>query len=327
MERRHDILGIGFALVDCFLKADQELLLEHGLEKGGSRVLDGRSFDHLLDEARKLGLAGVFPGDNARNACEAAAWLGASTTFLAAIGTDDMAEIFREAMASISVQAAYEVRPGRTGVVLAVVTPDGERSFALNMGRSDQLSMLPASWPGVFRFVYVASNTLVASSGTQQVAWRAVDAARLEGTAVAVSLENFSHIEGSSERLVALLEGGVQVLFGSDQDIASIFGPGAGGLEKARLATDLVFVKHGSAGSTVLSKEGRKWELPSFPAEVVDTTGAGDWYAGAVLARLCQGSDPGAAAAAGSWLAARVVETLGARLPPGVDVASVPGRP
>jgi len=75
-------------------------------------------------------------------------------------------------------------------------------------------------------------------------------------------------------------------------------------------------VKRG-AGSTLVRAAGADLvEVPTEPvAQVVDTTAAGDSFAGAYLAARLGGCTPAEAAAAGNRLAARVVQHRGAVIP------------
>jgi 2-dehydro-3-deoxygluconokinase len=77
-----------------------------------------------------------------------------------------------------------------------------------------------------------------------------------------------------------------------------------------------VVVKRG-AGSTLVRVAGAvPIEVPTQPVDrVVDTTAAGDSFAGAYLAERLAGATPAIAAAAGNRLAARVVQHRGAVIP------------
>ncbi|MFW6132294.1 MAG: PfkB family carbohydrate kinase [Planctomycetota bacterium] len=60
----------------------------------------------------------------------------------------------------------------------------------------------------------------------------------------------------------------------------------AAGLEIARTVRRFVIVKKGEHGS-ILFMDGRAWPLPGYPScKVVDPTGAGDTYAGAMMGHL-----------------------------------------
>lgn len=77
-----------------------------------------------------------------------------------------------------------------------------------------------------------------------------------------------------------------------------------------------VVIKRGAAGTLVRDVDGQMHEVATERVErVVDTTAAGDSFAGAWLAARLTGADARAAAAAGNRLAARVVQHPGAVIP------------
>ncbi|MGL1161886.1 PfkB family carbohydrate kinase, partial [Vibrio parahaemolyticus] len=47
----------------------------------------------------------------------------------------------------------------------------------------------------------------------------------------------------------------------------------------------------GERGAVVVTRDGQT-NIPAFPAKVVDTTGAGDCFVGALAARLAAGATP-----------------------------------
>jgi 2-dehydro-3-deoxygluconokinase len=75
-------------------------------------------------------------------------------------------------------------------------------------------------------------------------------------------------------------------------------------------------VKRGAAATLVRLAGAPLHEVPTVPVpQVVDTTAAGDSFAGAYLAARAAGAAPAEAAAAGNRLAARVVQHRGAVIP------------
>jgi len=77
-----------------------------------------------------------------------------------------------------------------------------------------------------------------------------------------------------------------------------------------------VVVKLGAGGAAWCRPGGDPVRVPATPADVVDTTGAGDAFAAGFLPAWRAGADPAEALRAGCGLAARVVARVGAR-PPG----------
>ena len=91
------------------------------------------------------------------------------------------------------------------------------------------------------------------------------------------------------------------------------------------LATAEVVVKRGSAPTLVRGPDRLVQTVPTVPvAQVVDTTAAGDSFAGAYLAARLRGDPAVAAAACGNTLAARVVQHRGALLPAAAMVDLLP---
>jgi 2-dehydro-3-deoxygluconokinase len=82
------------------------------------------------------------------------------------------------------------------------------------------------------------------------------------------------------------------------------------------LPTAEVVVKRGAQPTLVRTADRTLQEVPTVPVpQVVDTTAAGDSFAGAYLAARLGGASAAQAAAAGNRLAARVVQHRGAVLP------------
>jgi ribokinase len=79
----------------------------------------------------------------------------------------------------------------------------------------------------------------------------------------------------------------------------------------------------GERGAVVVTRDGQT-NIPAFPAQVVDTTGAGDCFVGALAAQLAAGATPVEAARYASAAASCAVEKLGAApsMPTAKDVAA-----
>ena len=75
-------------------------------------------------------------------------------------------------------------------------------------------------------------------------------------------------------------------------------------------ANDII-IKLGDQGCAVFTA-GEPLRVPAFPVEVLDTTGAGDCFAGAFLAMLHRGAGYNEAARTANAVGAMVVEKLGA---------------
>ena len=106
----------------------------------------------------------------------------------------------------------------------------------------------------------------------------------------------------------------VDVLFANEDEARML----TGATDPAEVAAVLrehgastIVLKLGAQGCAVFS-ERDEFQVPAFPVTVVDTTGAGDCFAGAWLAAMCRGLAPREAARLANAVGAQVVETLGA---------------
>jgi sugar/nucleoside kinase (ribokinase family) len=86
----------------------------------------------------------------------------------------------------------------------------------------------------------------------------------------------------------------------------------------------IVVIKCGANGQAVLDgTSGKRWDIPAYPVQPRDVTGAGDAYCGGFLAGLAQTGDPLEAALRGSVSSSLVIEGTGALF----ALATLPGLP
>ena len=90
-------------------------------------------------------------------------------------------------------------------------------------------------------------------------------------------------VEQNKDKVMDLVKNYVNVLFANDEEAKALTGlePFPAAVELGKMA-EIAVVKMGSKGS-VISFEDRLVKIPPVPTTVVNTTGAGDSYAGAFL--------------------------------------------
>jgi sugar/nucleoside kinase (ribokinase family) len=86
----------------------------------------------------------------------------------------------------------------------------------------------------------------------------------------------------------------------------------------------IVVIKCGANGQAVLDgTSGKRWDVPAYPIQPIDVTGAGDAYCGGFLAGLVQTGDPLEAALRGTVSASLVIDGTGALF----ALEALPGLP
>jgi len=216
-------------------------------------------------------------GGQAANVAAWAAALGAEARFIGKRGDDPAASLAAGELARLGVTVFGPVALGRNGVVVSIVGEEGERAMASDRGVAPTLSAdeLEPAWFEGATHLHLSGYSLM-SSPIDAAATRAAGLVRAGGGTVSVDLASRRVIlDFGPERLRRVLdELGPELVFANEEERAEL-GPEA--------AMDATWVlKRGAAGAAV-ERDGQKSEFPAVPAEVIDTTGAGDAFAAGYL--------------------------------------------
>jgi hypothetical protein len=309
--REYDVLGIGTALVDFFVESTDKFLVKNGLVKGATNFLPRRK----LDELHEVVASSIFtrlPGDNARNVCEGVSYLGGKSAYASSVAEDAEGNFFTESLRSQRITSLVVKRPGRTGKIIVLITPDRQRTFAVDLGNSLDYDALPRNAIRKSRFIYLTSITLLARGKIGKTAEVALNLALKARTKVVLSLESPPMIEENREKLLKIV-GGADVLFANEEEMAALTAGGEETMRGLSEKLDLLCLKRGERGSILFSR-GEEFSIPCYSRKTVDTTGAGDFYAAGVLYGLSHGRSIEEAGHQGAKLAGKVVERFGATL-------------
>ncbi|WP_424214336.1 carbohydrate kinase family protein [Streptomyces sp. BI20] len=272
----------------------------------------------------------TLPGGAGANAACWAVHAGAPRVVLWARVGADSARWHARALREAGVRARLVVAAGeRTGTVVALVGPDGERTFLTDSGAA--LGLTAADWsPGLLDGIghlHLSGYLWFDERGAGAVG-AALAAAVARGIPVSVDPASAGFLrEWGAERFLAAVAGCSVLLPNADEALllAGALAPGGAPVrDPARAAAELsrvvplVVVTCGAEGA-VVARAGRvvaRVAGTRLPAgALVDSTGAGDAFTGGFLAARLAGADPVAAAGAGCGTAASAVTVVGGRPP------------
>lgn len=241
----------------------------------------------------------VMPGGKGANTAVAAGRLGCDVALVGAVGADQYGSLLRESLVSAGVRVESVRTSDRpTGIAYITVTPDGENAIVVAPGANSDVSASDVdalSWDGVS--VLVCSLEVPLSTVEHALAVAAAHGVRC--------VLNLSPVTSVSPEALALLD----PLIVNEHEALALADSFEGLLA---LGPRSAVVTLGGRGAAVVTPEGVV-EVPAPAVDVVDTTGAGDAFAGALAFGLSRGDSLEDAARFAARVAATSVTRAGAQ--------------
>jgi sugar/nucleoside kinase (ribokinase family) len=317
MPRSFDVYGVGHALVDIQYSIAAERLGELGIRKGVMTLIDEPQQARLLQALKEADPVARASGGSAANTVIGVAGFGGRAYYTCLLGSDEWGDFYHRDLEQAGVRSNPDRRaPGPTGKCVVLITPDADRTLNTFLGVSSQLAPEHLEDPLIqdSAFLYV-EGYLVSSDNGFATCRRAQELARRAGTRVSLTLSDPAMVEHFRARFEELVAGGVDLLFCNEDEARAFTGATDRRAAASRLAgrVGAGCVTCGAEGALVFEK-GRCTQVPGFEARAVDTTGAGDLFAGGVLFGLARGHALERAARLGNCAAAQVVAYYGPRL-------------
>ncbi len=225
-------------------------------------------------------------GGKGANQAAAAALLGASVIILGRVGNDEFGEPLVRALEEKGIDTGLvEKATGKaTGAAFITVTPDGENAITVAPGANR--SLRPEDVDAAAGAIGDARVLVAQMEVPVQSVLRAVEVASERGTRALVNLApTFEVPRGLLERLDPLVVNEHEAAFLLGSAVEGVDGALSAAPKLLALGPRSAVITVGEAGA-VLAGNGLTEHLPAPGVDVVDTTGAGDAFVGALAARL-----------------------------------------
>jgi adenosine kinase len=313
---KYDVLGIGNALFDILVPADEGFLGLHGMTKGGMALIDEV---RAISIYQSMGPATEMSGGSAANTIVGVANLGARAAYVGKVRDDQIGRLYTHDIRAAGV--AFETKPAldgpATGCSYILVTPDGERTMNTYLGAAQELM------PADIDSAQIAASSIIYLEGylwdpksAKEAFVKASTIAHEAGRQVALTLsDSFCVGRYRDEFLDLMRKGTVDLVFANEAELHSLYQTSDfdTALKQLRSDTKLGVVTRSEKGCVVASKDGVS-AVPAFPIQkMVDTTGAGDLFAAGFLFGLVRGASHEDAGRLGALAAAEVIQHIGAR--------------
>lgn len=261
----------------------------------------------------------IMPGGKGANQAAAAARLGAEVQFVAAVGNDDLGEQAVAALRESGVGLDHLTRvDAPTGVAAVLIDDAGENSIVITPGANARLEATDAA---AIAAAYAGRTVVV-------LACLEVPVATVTEWARVAAQHGWTFIlnPAPAQPLPADLLEHVTVITPNETELAAIGSGTVAELHEQGIAT--VVVTRGGDGADLHQPGRAPHRQAAYPADPVDTTGAGDAFNGALAVAIAEGATMADAVAFAAATGALSTRAVGARdgLPTRDEVAALQAR-
>ena len=255
-------------------------------------------------------------GGSAANVAMFASLTGTPSRFIGQVGHDRLGTHLCEVLRDSGVEVQV-ISDGRTGSIVVLVQPNGQRSFLTDRGVASHLAHFDAALMNDVHILHVPTYSLtdepLASTCAQYIA-----SARSNGALISVDASSASVLtKYGIQRFQALMQTLQPDVFLCNEDEAATLGLHA---NNPMIGAQVTVIKQGPLPVIVVHQDGTS-QMHPVPAvdNIVDTTGAGDAFAAGFLPAYASSRNIVAAVSQGHALASRVLQCPGATLNPSLQ--------
>jgi hypothetical protein len=315
MNKEIQLCGLGNGLVDIQYRIDEKTMSDFGMEKGEMRLIDNDERARLEKYFANYSF-NRCSGGSAANSIIAFSQLGGKAAYKTVLGNDELGHFYADEFKELGIQLFAEFRNDYpTGLCFVFIAPDSERTMLTSLGATAFFSPknLIEDVIAKSEWIYLEGYKFSQSDSTKSV-FKSIEFAKKHNTKIAFGVSDVFITENFYEP-VAKAVPDADLFFCNENEALSFTKENT--IEKAQdklfsLVENVVITK-GAKGSIV------KWnneviDIQAFPTQAVDSTGAGDMFAGAFLYGIIEKNDPYYAGKLASYLSSKVVSQLGARM-------------
>ena len=313
---KYDVYGVGNALVDVQAQVSDEVVVQTNFEKGIMTLVDDAQQKTVLQSLHGLPL-NRCAGGSAANTIVGVADFGGKAAFCGKFANDELGGFFRDDMQKLGVAIGVPAATsGQTGTCAVLITPDAQRTMLTNLGVSGTLTPDDINEDELrqSKYVYIEGYLLLGPD-TKAACYRAIELAQKHNVKIAFTASDPFLVNLLRDEIWEMIKGPVDLLFCNEEEAKSLTGQD----DIVKCAHEIhkhaenVALTLGPNGSLIMHG-GEAIPVEGVSTEAIDTTGAGDMYAGGLLYGITNGLGWKEAGHLASHAAARIVSQLGARM-------------
>ena len=310
------ILGIGNAIVDVFVRVNDDFLLKNNLTKGSMKLIEKNEFESLKSAIK---IEKIEAGGSVANTMAGIAYLKGEASFIGKINSDEFGKIYKESLEKIKVNFPYSEKSEdlSTGASIILITPDSERTMCTYLGISSQLSKED------IKEDYIKGHEIIFLEGylwdkgiSEEMFKHVINLAKKNNIRVAMSLSDIFCVKRHRKDFFNLLLNDINILIGNENEINELMQKKnlLDCINELKKINKLIIITRSANGSIALLNNEITNCDSSKVEKVLDLTGAGDLFASGFLKEYLDQSNIKKCLQSGSELSAKIIQKIGARL-------------
>lgn len=309
------IIGMGNALVDVLATLnDDDILKEMELPKGSMTLIDENKLQ-IINQYFSQMETHLATGGSAGNAIRGLACLGAGTGFIGKVNNDTYGKFYKQSLSERGTEANLLVSTELpSGVASTFISPDGERTFGTYLGAAATLKADELSLEMFKGYTYLFIEGYLVQD--HDMILRAIELAKEAGLQICLDMASYNIVEQDHDFFSLLVNKYVDIVFANEEEAKAFTGEEPEeALDAIAKMCSIAIVKLGARGS-LIRKGTETVQVDAVPVDkVVDTTGAGDYFAAGFLYGLTCGYSLEKCGKIGSILSGNIIQVIGAGMP------------
>lgn len=309
-----ELCGLGNGLVDLQFLVSDEDLVKANLQKGAMILIDVDARNSLLQEFSSKDFHKVS-GGSAANTIISFAQLGGKGAYKTVLGNDDFGYFYANEFKELGIVLNTEhIDTAPTGICVIFITPDSERTLYTCLAATANFGTQNINEDIIARseWLYIEGYKFSEPNSTEAI-FKAIDIARKHNTKISVTFSDTFITELFKDNVRKVVEV-ADMVFCNESEAKSFTQKDSSqdAFDELCKMTKNVAVTYGGDGSKI-KWNGVIYDIPPYKVKPIDTTGAGDSYAGAFFYGIIKTGNPVAAGHLASYISSQIVSQMGPR--------------
>ncbi len=310
-----DLIGLGNAIVDIIVNVEDKFLEINNLKKGSMKLINLNESEVLLKNCK---IIKKISGGSSANTVVCLAELGNNVQFIGRVKNDKFGNFFStDIKKSNTIFCNKPIYNGPSSAhSIIFITPDAQRTMCTYLGASVEFEPSDINYNSIKKSKYLYLEGYLWDGDLAKNAFlEAAKIAKQSDTKIILSLSDSFCVERHRKSFLDLIDKYIDIIFCNESEVLSLCKENELLRCKEYISSlcNLVIITLGSNGSLVIHK-GECEEIKTIPlGKIIDTTGAGDLYAGGFIHGLINNFSLRKCGEIGSICAGHIITQLGSR--------------